>query len=137
MEEGSLSSSQDWRMPQPFCSTSEVVNRMHPLVVYNSLTRTKTRFIPRDYTSNRVLWYQCGPTVYAESHIGHARTYISLDVVRRIMTDVLHYDVIVCQNITDIDDKIIIRSSEKQIPFDSLAKQYEGEFIEDMTSLGR
>lgn len=105
-------------------------------MVYNSLTRTKTRFIPKDPTSNRVLWYQCGPTVYAESHVGHARTYVSLDVLRRIMSEYLHYDVIVCQNITDIDDKIILRSSERSIPFDQLAKQYETEFLEDMATLG-
>lgn len=49
---------------------------MYPLMVYNSLTRSKIRFIPRDPT--RVIMYQCGPTVYAESHMGHARTYVQL-----------------------------------------------------------
>lgn len=83
---------------------------MHPLVVYNSLTRSKVRFIPSD--PKQILWYQCGPTVYAESHMGHARTYVSLDILRRIMKDVLGYNIIQCQNVTDIDDKIITRSSE-------------------------
>ena len=123
-----------WRMPQPFCSTSEVMERMYPLVVYNSLTRSKVRFIPRD--PNRVTWYQCGPTVYAESHMGHARTYVSLDIIRRITKDCLNYNVILCQNVTDIDDKIIIRSSEKGVPFRDLAAQYEREFVEDMAALG-
>ena len=50
-----------WRMPVPFCSTSEVMEKMYPLKVMNSLTRTKTRFIPQD--PNSVTWYQCGPTV--------------------------------------------------------------------------
>ena len=123
-----------WRMPQPFCSTIEVLEKMFPLVVYNSLTRTKVRFIPSD--PKRVTWYQCGPTVYAESHLGHARTYVSLDVIRRITQDYLGYKVLLCQNITDIDDKIIIRSSERGIPFRELASKYETEFLEDMSMLG-
>ena len=122
-----------WRMPQPFCSTSEVVERMYPLMVYNSLSRSKVRFIPRD--PSRVTWYQCGPTVYAESHMGHARTYVSLDIIRRIARDYLNYNVILCQNVTDIDDKIIIRSAEKGVPFRELAAQYEREFVEDMATL--
>ena len=108
--------------------------RMYPLLIYNSLTRNKVRFIPVD--KERVTWYQCGPTVYAESHVGHARTYVTLDVVRRIMKDYLGYNIILCQNVTDIDDKIIMRSSEQGIPFLELATKFEAEFFEDMTSLG-
>jgi cysteinyl-tRNA synthetase len=52
------------------------------------------------------------------------------------MKDYLGYNIILCQNITDIDDKIIIRSSERQIGFRELAAQYEAEFMEDMASLG-
>jgi len=107
---------------------------MYPLLVYNSLTRTKVRFIPAD--KERITWYQCGPTVYADSHVGHARTYVTLDVVRRIMRDYLGYNVILCQNVTDIDDKIIIRSSEQKVPFRDLAAKYEAEFFEDMAMLG-
>jgi cysteinyl-tRNA synthetase len=68
--------------------------------------------------------------------MGHARTYVSLDIVRRILTKYLGYNVIVCQNVTDIDDKIIIRSAERQIPFLELASKYEVEFFEDMAALG-
>lgn len=103
-------------------------------MVYNSLTRTKTRFIPND--DKTITWYQCGPTVYAESHMGHARTYVSLDVIRRILKDYLGYNVLLCQNVTDIDDKIIIRSGERGIPFRDLASRYEEEFYQDMASLG-
>lgn len=92
------------------------------------------RFIP--VNKERITWYQCGPTVYAESHVGHARTYVTLDVVRRIMKDYLGYNVILCQNVTDIDDKIIMRSSEQGIPFLELATKFEAEFFEDMTLLG-
>jgi cysteinyl-tRNA synthetase len=107
---------------------------MYPLQIYNSLTRTKVNFIPAN--KERVTWYQCGPTVYAESHVGHARTYVTLDVVRRIMKEYLGYNIILCQNVTDIDDKIIMRSSEQNIPFLELAKKFEAEFFEDMASLG-
>lgn len=107
---------------------------MYPLQVFNSLTRSKVRFIPKD--PRRVTWYQCGPTVYAESHLGHARTYVSLDVIKRITKDFLGYNVIMCQNVTDIDDKIIIRSSERKMPFTELTTKYEAEFVEDMAALG-
>lgn len=95
-------------------------------MVYNSLTRTKVRFIPRD--PKTVAWYQCGPTVYAESHMGHARTYLSLDIISRIMKDFLGYNMLICQNVTDIDDKIILRSSERKIPFTELARRYKLQF---------
>lgn len=57
--------------------------------------------------------YNCGPTVYDSSHMGHARTYISVDMIRRILTKYFGYDLFFAMNITDIDDKIIIRSNEK------------------------
>lgn len=98
------------------------------------MTRSKVRFIPSDPKS--VTWYQCGPTVYAESHLGHARTYVCLDIVRRVLRDYFGYPLVVCQNITDIDDKIIIRSSERSMNFRDLAAIYEKEFMEDMATLG-
>lgn len=124
----------NWESPLAVEGSDAALDMMYPLRVMNSLTRTKTRFIPRD--PKRVVWYQCGPTVYAESHMGHARTYMSLDVIRRICSEFLGYNVTVCQNITDIDDKIIIRSSERKMEFRELAAKYEAEFFEDMATLG-
>lgn len=103
-------------------------------MVMNSLTRTKTRFIPID--GKKVNWYQCGPTVYAESHMGHARTYVSLDYIRRITADYFGYQITLCQNVTDIDDKIIVRSTESNVEFTALASKYEHEFLQDMQVLG-
>lgn len=40
-----------------------------------------------------ITWYQCGPTVYDESHMGHARTYVSFDIIRRIMADYFGYNI--------------------------------------------
>ncbi|EZA61226.1 hypothetical protein DMN91_005082 [Ooceraea biroi] len=80
------------------------------LRLYNSLTREKEIFIPQ--FGNRVLWYSCGPTVYDASHMGHARSYISFDILRRVLSDYFGYDVLYVMNITDIDDKIIKRARQ-------------------------
>ncbi|XP_073321025.1 cysteine--tRNA ligase, cytoplasmic isoform X1 [Pagrus major] len=80
------------------------------LRLYNSLTRSKEPFVPQK--GNKVTWYCCGPTVYDASHMGHARSYISFDILRRILRDYFKYDVLYCMNITDIDDKIIKRARQ-------------------------
>lgn len=54
------------------------------LKLYNSFTRTKVPFVP--LSGNRVGWYICGPTVYDSSHLGHARNYVSFDILRRVLT---------------------------------------------------
>ncbi|KAI0645882.1 tRNA synthetases class I (C) catalytic domain-containing protein [Trametes meyenii] len=83
------------------------------LKLYNSLTRTKTEFVP--INGRRVKWYNCGPTVYDSSHMGHARNYVTQDILRRIMTDYFGYDVHFVMNITDIDDKIILRARHNHL----------------------
>ena len=77
-----------------------------PLKVYNSLTRTKNDFIPIDRSGQKITWYVCGPTVYDDAHLGHARNYVSTDILRRIMRDYFRYDLKFVMNITDIDDKV-------------------------------
>ncbi|CEP13696.1 hypothetical protein [Parasitella parasitica] len=86
----------------------------------NSLTKTKTDFIPK--AGRRVTWYNCGPTVYDASHMGHARTYLSMDIIRRVLEDYFNYDVLFVQNITDIDDKIILRARQQYL-FENLKKE--------------
>uniref|UniRef100_A0AAY4DC53 cysteine--tRNA ligase n=1 Tax=Denticeps clupeoides TaxID=299321 RepID=A0AAY4DC53_9TELE len=83
------------------------------LKLYNSLTRNKEVFVPQN--GKRVLWYCCGPTVYDASHMGHARSYISFDILRRILMNYFRYDVFYCMNITDIDDKIIRRARQNYL----------------------
>ncbi|XP_062326673.1 cysteine--tRNA ligase, cytoplasmic isoform X1 [Osmerus eperlanus] len=83
------------------------------LRLYNSLTRTKELFVPQN--GKQVLWYSCGPTVYDASHMGHARSYISFDILRRILMNYFKYDVHYCMNITDIDDKIIKRARQNYL----------------------
>ncbi|XP_054998735.1 cysteine--tRNA ligase, cytoplasmic isoform X2 [Sorex araneus] len=83
------------------------------LRLYNSLTRSKDVFVPQH--GRKVTWYSCGPTVYDAAHMGHARSYISFDILRRVMRDYFGYDVFYCMNITDIDDKIIRRARQNHL----------------------
>jgi cysteinyl-tRNA synthetase len=73
--------------------------------------------------------------VYAPSHMGHARTYLGFDILRRIMT-YFRYNVTLIMNITDLDDKIIERSAEQGIHHLELSQRYESEFFKDMADLG-
>lgn len=83
------------------------------LKLYNSLTRSKELFVPTN--GNNITWYSCGPTVYDASHMGHARSYISFDILRRILSEYFGYNVLYVMNITDIDDKIIKRARQQHL----------------------
>ncbi|MBW0468866.1 hypothetical protein O181_008581 [Austropuccinia psidii MF-1] len=83
------------------------------LKVYNSLTKSKVDFVTRE--PNKVTWYNCGPTVYDASHMGHARNYVSQDILRRVIRDYFGYQVTFVMNVTDIDDKIIERARQKYL----------------------
>ena len=95
-----------WRQPTIH---PEASSRLPPLKVWNSLTRTKTPFIPLDSEGKKVTWYACGPTVYDDAHLGHARNYVSTDIIRRIMRDYFKFDVNFIMNVTDVDDKVCCR----------------------------
>lgn len=86
-----------------------------PLKIFNSLTRNKDSFIPIDREGKVVTWYTCGPTVYDDSHLGHARNYVSADILRRIMKDYFGFKVKYVMNITDVDDKIILRGRQQYL----------------------
>ncbi|RDW75659.1 hypothetical protein BP5796_06480 [Coleophoma crateriformis] len=86
-----------------------------PLQIYNSLTRKKNDFVPLDPQGKKVTWYACGPTVYDISHLGHARNYVSTDIIRRILRDYFDFEVKFVMNITDVDDKIIIRARQRYL----------------------
>lgn len=106
---------------------------MPKLKVLNTFTNTKDEFKPSE--PGQVTWYQCGPTVYDESHMGHARTYVSFDIIRRLLTEYFGYNVKMVMNITDIDDKIIRKCQEENVDFLKIARKYETEFLEDCRRL--
>lgn len=113
----------EWRAPP--APREEVRARLPNLNVYNSLTRSKTPFIPLDPEGKKIGWYSCGPTVYDDSHLGHARNYVTADIIRRILQDYFQFRVHFVMNITDIDDKIILAARQQHLFSQWLAKHNE------------
>src|SRR3990167_4005098 len=103
------------------------------LKVFNSLTRKKEDFIPQ--RPGIVTMYVCGPTVYALSHIGHARSAVAFDVIYRYL-GYKGFKTTYARNYTDIDDKIINRAEEEGIPVLELAEKYIKAFDGDIAALG-
>ncbi len=99
--------------------------------VSNTLSGKKEEFLPQE---DEVKMYVCGVTPYDDAHIGHAMSYIIFDVIRRYLR-FRGYKVKYVQNVTDIDDKIISRASERGISPRELAEQYTSSFHEDMNDL--
>ncbi len=100
--------------------------------VYNTLTRRLEEFSP--VAPPRVSMYVCGPTVYDYNHVGHARTYVAFDVVKRYLR-LRGYDVVHIQNITDIDDKIIRRAQEEGRDWREIADYYARDYLESLEKL--
>ena len=83
-----------------------------------------------------VNWYACGPTVYDAAHLGHARTYVSLDLLRRAATRYGGLDIKFAMGVTDVDDKIIARAKDLGLEALDLARKEEVAFFDDMRTLG-
>ena len=79
--------------------------------------------------------YVCGPTVYDSSHLGHARTYMTVDIMNRIMTSIANDKTHLVMNITDIDDKIIRKAHATGATWTDIAKTYEKSFFDSMGKL--
>jgi cysteinyl-tRNA synthetase len=102
------------------------------LRVYNTLSGQKEEF--QTYTEGKVSMYVCGPTVYDNSHIGHAMSALVYDVIRRYL-EYKGYEVKHAQNFTDIDDKIINRSLKEGVPWQQIIERYINQFLEWMDAL--
>lgn len=101
-----------------------------PLKLHNSLTNNKEQFITIDEAQRQVSWYICGPTVYDSAHLGHARAYVTFDILRRVMEDYFGYEINFVMNITDIDDKIILRARQNH-----LFQQFLDQTIQNLNNL--
>ena len=101
--------------------------------VYNTMTRSKEELVP--LTPGEVRMYVCGVTVYDLSHIGHARSALVFDVLRRYLT-FKGYRVTFVRNFTDVDDRIIRRANEAGVPASEISERYIAAEREDMASLG-
>jgi cysteinyl-tRNA synthetase len=100
--------------------------------LYNTLSREKEEFKPiRD---KKVGMYVCGPTVYGPSHLGHGRTYIAFDVIRRYL-EWRGFKVKLISNITDIHDDIIKEAASRGISVSDLASVYSKKFFDDLEKL--
>ncbi|XP_026426158.1 cysteine--tRNA ligase CPS1 homolog, chloroplastic/mitochondrial-like isoform X2 [Papaver somniferum] len=102
------------------------------LWIYNTMTRQKELFKPK--VPGQVGMYVCGVTSYDLSHIGHARVYVSFDVLFRYLR-YLEYEVCYVRNFTDVDDKIIARANELGEDPLRLSRRYCDEFHYDMEYL--
>lgn len=100
--------------------------------IYNSLTRKKKIFKPRD--PNRVTMYTCGPTVYGPSHLGHTRTYVNFDLLKRAL-EFNGYQVAHVLNITDVHDSMIAQAKMEKISIKELADRYLKLFYRDLEIL--
>ena len=99
---------------------------------YNTLTNTIEVFKP---INEEVKIYCCGVTVYDLCHLGHARSYIAWDVLRRFLI-YSKYKVRYVQNFTDIDDKILKRAKEENSSMKKVSEKNITEFHKDMDALG-
>ena len=106
---------------------------MPELIIHNTLSKKKEKFIPFDPAHVRM--YTCGPTVYNYAHIGNARPAVISDLLVRVLR-ILYPKVTYASNITDIDDKIINTSKETGLSIKEITKKYEKIYNEDMASLG-
>lgn len=85
------------------------VLRKETLKVYNTITKKKETL---KLENGLLRWYTCGPTVYDSAHLGHARSYVLLDSIRKTLERYFGYRITYIMNITDVDDKIILKARE-------------------------
>ncbi len=100
--------------------------------LHNSYTNTVEEFKPID--GNKVKMYVCGPTVYDYAHLGHARCYITWDVLYRYLK-FKGYDVTYCRNVTDVDDKILKKAEKEGKTPEEVSQYWYKQFENSMKAL--
>lgn len=103
------------------------------LRLHDTATRSVRDFVPLE--PGKVTMYLCGATVQSAPHVGHIRSSLVFDVLSRWLR-ISGYEVVLCRNVTDIDDKILARSVEQDRPWWAVAHQYELEFQQAYDVLG-
>lgn len=116
-----------------FDAGGSVKERGGRMRIYNTLTGKKEEFVPVE--PGKVKMYACGVTVYDNCHIGHARSAVVFDVMRRYFK-YKGYDFKYIRNFTDIDDKIINRAKQDGITWNEVAAKYIDAYYRDMDTLG-
>jgi cysteinyl-tRNA synthetase len=105
---------------------------MSSLTLYDTLTRTTSEFVP--LKKGEVGIYLCGATVQAPPHIGHVRSGVNFDILRRWLTK-SGYNVTFIRNVTDIDDKILHKAVHEEMPWWAVAMKYERAFTDAYAAL--
>jgi cysteinyl-tRNA synthetase len=103
------------------------------MYIYDSVKKKKLPFEP--IIPRKASIYVCGPTVYDDAHLGHARSSLSFDLLVRTLR-ALNYDVTFCKNFTDIDDKIIKKVQATGQNLKEITTHYIARYLEDMRALG-
>jgi cysteinyl-tRNA synthetase len=101
--------------------------------IYDTVKKSKVPFEP--ILPKHASIYVCGPTVYDDAHLGHAKSALSFDLLSRTLK-ALGYQVTLAKNITDIDDKIINKVAQTEQTLEALTQHYTQRYIDDMTALG-
>lgn len=102
------------------------------MVIYDSLSKKKLPFKPISEGVARI--YACGPTVYDNAHLGHAKSAVSFDLLRR-MLQAEGYEVKFARNFTDIDDKILKKMAETGKSLEEITELYTRRYLQDMSAL--
>ena len=101
--------------------------------IYDSVKKDKLKF--ESINDKEATIYVCGPTVYDDAHLGHARSALSFDMLKRTL-EALDYSVTLAKNFTDIDDKIINKLADSDKTLEELTQFYINRYLEDMSALG-
>jgi cysteinyl-tRNA synthetase len=112
---------------------SSLEGKGETIKVYNTMSGEKEDFVP--LVPGKVNMYVCGITAYDVCHLGHARSAVVFDIIKRYLR-YRGYEVTHARNITDIDDKIIARAAKENISTEEVAKKYTAEYYRDMALLG-
>jgi cysteinyl-tRNA synthetase len=113
--------------------TNQDMSVQHNIRVYNTLTRQKEPF--ETIEPGRVGMYLCGPTVYAEAHIGHMVGPVIFDTIKRYLV-YSGFEVNWVVNITDVDDKLIAASTKRGIPMSQVATEMTMDYLAILQALG-
>ncbi|MDP3465053.1 MAG: cysteine--tRNA ligase [Sulfuricurvum sp.] len=103
------------------------------MLLYDSVKKTKLEFKP--LIEGKVSLYVCGPTVYDDAHLGHAKSALVFDLLTRVL-EAQGYAVTFARNITDIDDKIINKALSSGLSVEQIAHEYTDSYHRDMDALG-
>ena len=102
------------------------------MIIFDTLQNREVEFIP--IRADEVRIYVCGPTLYDHAHLGHARSAIVFDLLRRVLEE-LGYRVVFVKNWTDIDDKIIRKIEESGKSLTEITEHYRKSYLQDMEAL--